>query len=247
MQIGTIGIAPQGIMTGVKDIDAQLVGGVRAGSLVFIEGTSASGKSVLCQHLVHSALNKNTHAVAYYSTKVDMKSRVNNMESLSLHALNHLLADNFRIYPLSLPIGPRPAMKAGYLLAHHIANLPEKFDVVVIDSVTPYLAPLNPVQKADFFRDCKALCKTQRIVILTADPYVFEKETHPRIRFLCDYHLLLQLKTLRFQPDREEGRIIRKVYVRKIHGTDIENRPGIRFTVEPKLGITSFPFARVTI
>jgi archaellum biogenesis ATPase FlaH len=243
-----IGEKLEGIQTGIKDIDTQLVGGIRNGSLVLVEGTPDSGKSVLCRHLLYAALKRNAYAAVYYSTQDSMKEMVNDMASLGMNTRAHLLADTLRVYPLSLPVGPRQALKSGYLLTHHVRNLPERFNFIVIDSTTPYVGKLTTSQKTDFFRDCRALCKPRRIVVLVVDPYIFEKETHVQMGYFWDYHFSLELKAIRLQQEQHtEDRVVRIVYVRKIHGTEIENRPGIRFTVEPGEGIVPIPYAMFSV
>ena len=44
------------IITGVREIDEKLGGGIPVGSLGLIEGQPDSGKSVLSQHLTYGAL-----------------------------------------------------------------------------------------------------------------------------------------------------------------------------------------------
>ena len=237
----------EGILTGLREIDAQLVGGIRAGSLVLIEGPPGVGKSVLSQHLTYRALRTNRNAAVYYTIEHTVKSLIAQMDSLAMHVLDNLLADSFRVYPLRSPFSHREALKAIYLLTSHISKLPERFNLVVIDSVTPFIAKLRPAAKSNFFRDCKKLCNEYRIIILVANPHIFDKKTFPRIKVACDYHMTLKLKAWRFQPDRPEERIINKMRIPKLHGADLDKRPGIRFEIEPKVGIEVVPFGKFRV
>ena len=56
------------IRTGRVEIDQQMGGGIPQGSLTLVEGKHGTGKSVFCQHLVHSALDSRK-SVAFYSSE----------------------------------------------------------------------------------------------------------------------------------------------------------------------------------
>ena len=240
---------PEGsIRTGVPAIDGQLDYAIRAGSLVLIEGTHEAGKSVLSQHITYSALRTNTNAVAYYTMEHDVKGLVAQMDSLSLYTLDNLLADSFRIYPIRPPFSHRESLKAIYLLSNHISALPERFNLVVIDSISPFVAKLRPMLKTELFFECKKLCTENRTIILVANTHIFDKATFPRIKHLCDYHMALKLKTIRFQSDRPEERVISRIRVLKLHGTELPGkRAGIRFEIQPKAGIQVVPFSKMRI
>ena len=113
----------EGFLTGITDIDRQFVEGIAPGSLVLIEGTHESGKSVLGQHFAHSALRSKKNAVAFYTTEHTVQSLIIQMESLSLHILDSFLADSLRIFPVRLPISPRDSLKSFHLLTRHISRL----------------------------------------------------------------------------------------------------------------------------
>ena len=113
------------ILTGVREVDGKLGGGIPVGSLGLIEGHSDAGKSVLCQHLAHGALN-NRISVAYYTTENTVRSLIAQMDSLSLFTLDHFLADYFRIYPLTLRADMADTEKPFRFLKRHFAGLPKK-------------------------------------------------------------------------------------------------------------------------
>jgi len=50
-------VTPEVITTGVTEVDMILDGGIRTRTLSLIEGQLDSGKSVLCQHLIHGTLH----------------------------------------------------------------------------------------------------------------------------------------------------------------------------------------------
>ena len=237
----------EGFLTGIREIDEQLVGGIRAGSLVLVEGPHDTGKGVLCQYLTRRALRVNTNAVSYYTTEHNVKSMIAHLDSLSLPTLDYLLADSFRIYPLRPPRGPRDSQKYIYHLTTHISKLPERFNLVIIDCITPFIARVSPVAKTEFFYDCKKLCNQNRTIILTANPHIFEKGIRRRISHQCDYHLTLKTKAMRLHPDSTAEWIIKKMGTLKLQGVNIDKRPGIRFEIKPQSGIQIIPLTKTRI
>ena len=92
------------ISTGKAEIDQQMGGGIPWGSLTLVEGKHGTGKSVFCQHLVHSTLGAGK-AVAFYSSETGSPSLISQMSSLGLDVLDYFLLDKLRVFPLELPVG----------------------------------------------------------------------------------------------------------------------------------------------
>ncbi len=78
------------INTGVKEIAEALGGGIREGSLVFIEGEAKSGKSVLSQYIAWGVLCSRESSVACYTTDGSAEALINQMDSLALYARKDL-------------------------------------------------------------------------------------------------------------------------------------------------------------
>ena len=70
------------ILTGVREIDEKLGGGIPIGSLGLIEGQSDAGKSVLSQHLVYGALRSPENGVVYYTTENSVRVLIAQRDSL---------------------------------------------------------------------------------------------------------------------------------------------------------------------
>ena len=68
---------------GKAEIDQQMGGGIPWGSLTLVEGKHGTGKSVFCQHLVHSTLGAGK-AVAFYSSETGSPSLISQMSSLEV-------------------------------------------------------------------------------------------------------------------------------------------------------------------
>lgn len=228
------------ILTGVKELDDKLGGGIPYGSFGLIEGHSDSGKSILCQHLTYGALTSGKGNVAYYTTENSIKSLITQMDSLSLFTLDHFLTDRFRIYPLSLGSRLKNAEKPYRLLVKHFEKLPREFDFIVVDSITLLVAHSNPVAMVDFFSDCKKLCDDGRTIILVAHSYAFGEEILTRSCSLCDAHLKLRLEQV-------GDRMVKILEVLKIRGADRQTGDVVTFDIEPKAGIRIIPLAKARV
>ncbi|MBI2868680.1 MAG: flagellar accessory protein FlaH [Chloroflexi bacterium] len=228
------------ILTGVREIDEKLGGGIPAGSLVLVDGQPDAGKSVLCQHLVYGALHSPGNAIVYYTTENTVKSLISQMDSLSLYTLDYFLTDRLRIYPVILRQDFRNAARPLHSLVENISRLDRKINMVIVDSVTLLMSHSDAVSTVDFFWACKGLCELGRSIILVAHSYSFEQETLSRASSLCDVHLRLRLE--------EVGtRLIKVLEVLKVRGANRPTGEIVSFEIEPKIGMRVIPFSRAKV
>jgi len=228
------------VLTGVPEVDEKLGGGIPVGSLVLIEGHSDAGKSVLCQHLAHGSLLGDV-GVAYYSTENTIRSLMTQMDSLSLNTMDYLLADRFRIFPLSFHSAQiKDGRKPFTLMAHHFSKLPSRFKLVIVDSLTVLITHSNAVSIIDFFSECKELCDEDRTIILVAHSYAFEEDMLVRTRSLCDARFRLKLEQM-------GDRLVKILEVLKVHGAERPTGDVVSFDIEPKLGIRIIPLAKARV
>jgi len=228
------------ILTGVPEVDDKLGGGIPLGSLCLIEGHSDSGKSVLCQHLTHGTLISGDTSVAYYTTENNVRSLISQMDSLSLHVLDHFLADHLRVYPLTFHGNLQGGHKPFYVLTHHFSRLPDNFSLIIVDSITLLVSHSNPVSIIDFFSRCKGLCDEGRTVILVAHSYAFEEDMLSRTRSLCDARFRLRLEQV-------GDRMIKLMEVLKVRGADRPTGDVVSFDIEPKVGMRIIPLAKARV
>ncbi|MFA5316013.1 MAG: ATPase domain-containing protein [Dehalococcoidales bacterium] len=227
------------ILTGVREIDAKLGGGIPAGSLGLIEGQADAGKSVLCQHLAYGALAGNC-SVAYYTTENNVKSLISQMDSLALNTLDHFLTDRLRIYPLYFSSYIKDTETPLLILDDHFSTLPSQFKLIIVDSVTLLMAHSSSMATVDFFWTCKKLCSEGRSVLLVVHSYAFEKETLSRSSSMCDVHLKLKLEQV-------GDRMIKAMEVLKVRGAQRPTGDVVSFEIEPKIGMRVIPFARAKV
>jgi len=228
------------ILTGVREVDEKLGGGIPLGSLGLIEGHPDAGKSVLCQHLTYGALISGQMAVAYYTTENTVRSLIEQMDSLSLSTLDYFLTDRLRVYPLTLRAQLKDTKKRFRYLVEHFLLLPEHFKLLIVDSITLLVAHSNPVPVIDFFWACKDLCNAGRSILLVAHSHAFDLEVLSRISSLCDAHLKLRLEQV-------GDRFVKIMEVLKVRGADRPTGEIVSFEVEPKIGMRIIPLAKARV
>ena len=228
------------ILTGVREVDEKLGGGIPIGSLGLIEGHSDAGKSVLCQHLAHGALASAQISVAYYTTENTVRSLIGQMDSLSLSIMDYFLIDYIRIYPLTLRGDIANTEKPFHYLKRHFAGLPRQFGLIVVDSVTLFVAHSSPVSIIDFFSACKDLCDMGRSIMLVAHSYAFDEEVLSRTRSLCDAHLKIKLEQM-------GDKLVKIMEVLKVRGADSRTGDSVGFEVEPKKGMHIIPVSKARV
>jgi len=232
-EITTLKVIP----TGVAEIDGKLDGGIPAGTLGLIEGQPDAGKSVLCQHLIHGALNANDSAVAYYTTENSVRGLLAQMDSLSLHTLDYFLTDRLRIYPLVLRSDVKNADNSLQILTEHLSNLPEHFKLIIVDTITLFVAHSSPAAILNFFLACKELSEQGRTVLLVVHSHAFKQSMLTRAISICDAYLKLRLEEV-------GSRLIRVMEVIKLRGARPFTERVISFEVKPGAGIKELPFAK---
>ncbi|OGO19555.1 MAG: hypothetical protein A2144_09300 [Chloroflexi bacterium RBG_16_50_9] len=228
------------IITGVSEVDEKLGGGIPLGSLCLIEGHSDAGKSVLCQHLTHGTLISGEASVAYYTTENNVRSLITQMDSLSMSVLDHFLADQLRIYPLSFRADIKSGQKPFHVLTHHFSKLPDNFRLLIVDSITLLVAHSNTVSIIDFFSRCKFLCDEGRTIIVVAHSYAFEEDMLARTRSLCDARFRLRLEQV-------GDRMVKLLEVLKVRGADRPTGDVVSFDIEPMVGMRIIPLAKARV
>ena len=235
------------ISTGVKEIAGVLGGGIREDSLLLIEGESKSGKSVLSQHIAYGTLRSNNDAVAYYIVDTSAEDMIAQMNSMSLDVMHDFTTDRLRFYTVGSTNVFEEALKSLQMLTNHIAKLPERFSLVVLDSVSPFMTRIDPTTKIDFLIACKELCTQNRSIILVVNTHIFEGKTLSRAYAISDYYLNLKSKDVILAPGQVDCRSIKILSVTKLGGAERHTGEDVRFEIKPKIGIQILPFVKVRV
>ena len=232
---------------GVGDISGVLGGGIKEGSLVFIEGESDTGKSVMSQHLAYGLLSSKGYNVACYSIDYDSSGLIEQMDSMSLEARHEMATDRLRVFRINTEKALEDSDTYMKRFLNHLTKLDERFKLLVVDTASPFLSRVNTLTKIDFFHACKQLCEQKRSLILTLDTHAFNEDTLGRVYQMSDYYLKLKTPDMMLEAGRIDPRAIKIMEVTKLAGVEKHNQSGIRFEIKPKIGIQILPFMQVKI
>lgn len=228
---------------GTKAIGYLLGGGIRPGSLLIIDGESRAGKSVVCQHLVYGGLISGS-LTAYYVTDANQENLIREMESFDMQVMYYYDADKLRVYSVSYVCAVKNVCEA---LIAHITNLPQRFNLVVIDSLTPFLNRIKVKPKIDIFLTFKSMCVGGRSIVLITDTHIYEKSTFHRALSMSDYYLRLNSNDKILWSGIMEGRSIKSMEILKQRGVELRGGEKVEFEIKPRIGIQILPFCKVRI
>ncbi len=227
---------PTTITTGSTEIDKKLGGGIPIGSLVLLEGQSDAGKSVLTQHFSHQSL-VNRMSVGLYTTENTVKSLMSQMNSLNLDITDYFLCDRIRIFPIEMSSEEENTAEAFRSLNEHFEDLPSRFQLLIIDSLTAMVAHSDDRGIIDFFAGCKRLCDTGRTIVAIVHSYAFDENMLIRVRSLCDAHLIMKMEQM-------GERLVKSMEVAKVRNAELSTGNIISFDVEPGIGMKIIPLSK---
>ena len=133
--------------------------------MALIEGASAAGKSVLCQHFTYAALIKQAN-VAYFTFENTTQELVDQMASIGMPVSEYLQTDRLSIFPMEEPEldeGPETMM---FDLVKAMQQLPATYKLTIVDAITNFLAfqPAEVILKFCYL--CKRMCRDGPTIIL---------------------------------------------------------------------------------
>jgi len=223
--------------TGNTDIDKTMGGGIPAGSLTLIDGHSDAGKSVLSQQIIWGSLQKQS-TVTLFTTENTVRSLVAQMSSLNLDVLDPLLLDYLRIYPVRLMEGKDNIKHALDNLLISISHEQDR-DLVIVDSLTPFVTHISPNEAIVFFSKCKGICGHGTTIILVVHSYACEDNIFSHIESMCDAHFRLHI-------DEEGDKLQKKLEMTKVRGSKRVKDNVVSFEVESGLGMKVLTWSKVT-
>ena len=220
------------------EIGRPLIGSL-IGSLTLVDGPPSSGKTVLCQHLAHQALQEG-RSVAYFTSERTIRGLVAHMGALGFDVAKEVQARRMLVYPIP---EPAPGINPDHLmtsLAQDISRLPARYDFIVVDAITYLASYAQERALTSFMSSCKVLCDDGRSIILVAHPELFEAKTMDRLEVLCDTHL-------RLRSEQMGSKTWRMLQVRKTRSAEADSLREVSFQVVPGLGVQTAPFRRVRV
>jgi archaeal flagellar protein FlaH len=223
------------ISTGHPEIDKKLGGGVPIGSLVLIEGQSDAGKSVLCQQMIWGSLTGG-FKVVLFTTENTVKSLVSQMESLGLGILDYLLLGRLKVFYMKpSQVKVYPAATFDSILENIEKN--SKFQLAVVDSITPIVSGSEVLKILSYFERCKSICDQGRTIMNVTHTYALDNDTMIRVRSACDAHLKLTI-------EKVGDKLVKSLEVAKVRGASQNTGNVVAFEVEPEIGMKIMPMSR---
>lgn len=220
------------ISTGSPEIDKKMGGGIPVGSLTLIEGDSDSGKSVLSQQLISGALSAG-RSVCVYTNENTTKSLLRQMDSLGLDVSDYFVLGRLPVFPL--PITRETRETALGLVVEHASSRSD--DLIIIDSITPYVQTRDAFDAFQIFQDCKHLCDQGKTFALVLHSHAVLEATIVRLRSMCDAHLRLRIEEV-------GDKLVKILEVAKVRGAAKTTGNVISFNVEPGMGMRIIPMSK---
>ncbi len=224
------------ISTGNAEIDKKIGGGIPEGSLTLIEGQSDAGKSVVTQQLVWGALQCE-FSVTMYTTENTVRSLLRQMASLSLDVTDRFLLRQLSIYTVPASFAESGDMLAFTVLLNHMARTQTETDIIVVDSLTPFVTQAGEQETLVFFSKVKEFCDRNQTMMFTMHSHAFEEGMFVRIRSICDAHLKLRVEEM-------QERLVKVLECAKVRGADKSTGNIIVFDVEPGVGMKIVPISK---
>jgi archaellum biogenesis ATPase FlaH len=169
------------------------------------------------------------------------------MESMSLEVKHEIVTDLFRIYriaPANITLRSEQILKNVF---DHVAALPSRFKLIIIDTISELMLRLTPLAKMDFLEGFKEQCDRDRSIILTLDPHVIENNIRSRTYEMSDYYLSLQTPDQILGKGQIETRVVKTMVVTKMGGAERHGMEPYRFEIKPRVGIVALPFVQIKI
>lgn len=224
------------ITCGNLELDKKMGGGIPEGSLSLFEGHSGAGKSVLAQQFTWGAL-RDGFRVLYYTTENTTRSLLAQMQDLALDIDDEFLLGHINIYAVPQAFNEEQSLHVFKLLRAHIGQLQDRFDLIIVDSLTTFVSHVPDQETLTFFTLCKDYCDLQKTLIFTMHSYAFSEQMFIRLRSICDAHMRLRVEEVGDQ-------LVKVLEVAKIRGAEKSTGNIISFEVEPNLGMRIVPITK---
>ena len=226
------------ITTGEKlpALEQKMGGGLPLGTVNLAVGAAASGKSVLCQHLVYGALQSD-YGVAYFSSECGPDGLATQMASIGLDISQFIRNNKLSVYPVPEPIDGEEAAPVLNDLARSIESLSRGSKLIVIDSITDLAGSCPEQSVIGFFTACRRLGNQGRAIFVSIHTYAFGSEMFTRLRTLCDGYFSLSSEQVR-------GKSLRTLEVSKISATEQNRDNTVSFVVEREVGMRMIPMMK---
>ncbi len=226
------------ISTGNEELDRKLPGGIPHPSLIFIEGSHGTSKTVLTQQFLYGMLRSGLRALVF-TTETTTKDYILKMKNVSLDVTKYYLKGDLKVYSTQirgLSWRKSVARKLLPMLGEYIMEKRKLYDSLIIDSLSHLAIYSTPTSVLDFFNKVRLLTDEGKTVLITLHEGVLREDLTIRARALCDGYIKLSTATI-------GGRIVKVMRIIKLKGAPTTFDTSISFDVDPAFGVKIVPIA----
>lgn len=231
------------LSSGLEEFDNKIGGGIPVPSLILLEGTHGSGKTVL-SFLIASALLKSGLRVLYITTETTVKELIQKAVSAGFQALKRaFIRGSLTLFSVHIA-GARWDEKIGRIslrvISNFFASYMDRFDAMFIDSLSILASYSSRNTIMDFLAFLRSEARLGKTFLLTIHPGAIEEDLALRLRASSDIYLYLDLIDF-------GGKIYKVIQVRKIYGTEVPAEASIVFDIDPSIGFRIIPISLSTL
>ncbi len=201
------------ISTTNEEIDRQLGGGLPLPSLILIEGEHGSGKSVIAALFTYGMLAAGMRVLMISENNI--REYIDKMKAITYNFSIPFLKRRLIMLPLHVYGAKWSKEHAKYLLpiiSRYINANADRFDAVVIDSISLLTMYAEEEAILDFITRCKNLVTNGISIVLTAHPSSINESIGSKLRSASDCYIRLRSVNI-------AGRDVKSVEIVKILGS----------------------------
>jgi flagellar protein FlaH len=229
------------VSTTNEEIDRQLGGGLPLPSLILIEGEHGSGKSVVAALFMYGMLASNMRVLMISENNI--KEYIDKMKSVTYNFSIPFLKKNLVIMPLYVYGAKWSKEHAKYLLpiiSKFINANADKFNAVVIDSLSLLTMYAEQESVLDFITRCKNLVTNGISVLLTAHPSSIDVSIGSQLRAAADCYIRLRSVNI-------AGKDVKSMEIVKLLGAKGNVNAQFSFEVSNSFGLKIVPIAMANV
>jgi len=229
------------VSTSNEEIDVNLGGGLPIPSLMLIEGEHGTGKSAVAAQFISGMLKSDMKVLCI--TENTVNDYIKKMKTITFNFSEAFLNNDLTL--LSLHINGTSWSKEQALqllpsINKYIKEQSEKFDCVVIDSLSFVTAYSDMNKVLDFVTSCKYLVSSGMSVILTMHQNSIPQEVGLRLKAACDVYFSLRSSRIGDQAVKILNNI-------KMIGANSPPEASFAFNIDPVFGIKIIPISMSTV
>ena len=227
------------ISTGNEELDTRLGGGIPVPNVLIIEGDHGTAKTAFAQQIAFGATSKGRRTLII-TTEFRVRELLMQSEKISLNLTPAYIKGALEIFHIHID-GIRWSREVTFkalntLVEYLFTDEGKSFDVVILDSLTPFMMYLSIDEILNFISKVKLYSEIGKLVVLTLHPKVLSEDVKSSLIMMSDSYIRLSIVQF-------GGKLIKSMEVIKFRGTPNPVETMIAFDVDPAFGIKVVPLA----